>query len=393
MLRVIAAMLGLRRTRQLNTPKHGFNMIIWSRLPEGDGYGETAAFGVAVALALKGATGLAQKRVDGLQVARAVVQGAKEVFDEDIPMASAVTSALGRRRCAILMEHGADPNMQWIPLPKQCAVASFDTGANQPIDEELRLAAEVGAGMALANLNVQLKKEKKPAHGGWGQISPGDFEGGIRDFAPTKEVGADWLKRFRLTEPELAELVVPDRPYRERALAEHQVRETARVKRFVSQITEYSRTLREGFLVEAGRCLHSSHRSFKEKCNIAYEDGDSFIEALKEKGRSHGLFGARLTESGGTGVMAVLSHQSGLQNLRDLGTAYQKKHKKGGAVTSETGDGGVLTGWWEGVLEPAVVEEETVESAVDDDKAGKAAKDGKPAKDGKAKSAPTAKSK
>lgn len=360
MLRIVAAMLGLRRTRQLNTPKHGFQMIIWSRLPEGEGYGDKAAFATAVSLALKAGTGLAKKRVDGLQVAKAVVQGSREVLDENLPMSAAVTSALGRRGCALYMEHGVDPNMQWIPLPKQCAIAGFETGVGSPVPLEVRQAADVGASMGLAHLNAALKKDKKQTYGGWGQIAPGDFEGGLRDHVPTKETGADWLKRFRLADAETAETVDADHAYRERALSEHQVRETARVKRFVAQLSDYSRTMREGFLVEAGRCLLSSHRSFQEKCSINFEEADEFVELVKKEGRGQALFGARLSEGGGSGVVTVLAHQSGLQYLREYGRKYARRHKQGGHVVADSGDGGVLTGWWEGVLDSTDIELESV---------------------------------
>ena len=355
MMRVIASILGLRRTRQLNTPKHGFDMLIWSRLPETKGYGWEAAFGVATSLALKGATGLAKKRVDGVQVARAVVHGASEVLGEDIPMTDALTSTLGRRDCALFIEHGVDLKMQWVPIPQQCCLAAVDLGVKERVDEDIRNAATIGPPMAMAYLNQALRKEKKPEFGSWGQVPPTDFEGGMRDYVPASVSGSDWLKIFRRLKDtqELAKKVDSERSYRLRAAAEHQCRESSRARRFVSNLTEYGRTLREGFLVEAGRCINSSHRSLQEKCKIILPPVNEFLDLLRSAGRKEGMFGARLTEAGGSSVAAALIHSNSRQPIRDMVEDFCKQRKLRGNVITENEDGGGLLGWWEGVLEPS----------------------------------------
>ncbi len=361
MKRVVAAMLGLRRTRQLNTPKVGFDMVIWSRVPEGLGYGERAAFGVAVALAFKASTGLAKKRVDGVQVARAVVNGAKEVLDEDIPMSDALTSALGRRDCALTIEHGIDLDMQWIPVPPQCSFAAVDLGYEDGVGNEARDKVRTSTDMALAHLNTALRKEKQQVFGSWGQMLPTEFEDGLRNHVPASQNAGDWLKLFKRRKEyaELSQRVDPELSYRMRANSEHLVRESGRVRRLVSNINEYSRTLRETFLGEGGRCLHSSHRSLQEKCGISHAVSDQFVKAFQKGGRQEGLFGARLTLGGASSVLVALVHQSARQQLRDLVEDFTAGHKdcKNGQVIIGSQDGGVLRGWWEGVLEPVESEE------------------------------------
>jgi len=362
MKRVVAAMLGLRRTRQLNTPKTGFDMVIWSRVPEGLGFGERAAFGVAVALAFKASTGLAKKRVDGVQVARAVVQGAKEVLDEDIPMTDALTSALGRRDCALSVTHGIDMDMQWIPVPPQCSFAAVDLGYQDGVGTEAREKVRLTTDMSLAHLNSALRKEKQQLFGSWGQVLPTEFEEGLRNHVPASQNGADWLKLFKRRKEFAgpAEQVDPSMRYRMRANSEHLCRESGRVRRLVSNINEYSRTLRETFLGEGGRCLLSSHRSLQEKCGISHPVADEFMKQFQKGGRQEGLFGARLTLAGACNVLVALVHQSARQQLRDLVEDFTSAHKqcKKGQVIIGSQDGGVLRGWWEGVLEPAEQPEE-----------------------------------
>lgn len=352
MMEIIAAMLGLRRTRQLNTPKHGFTMVIWNRLPEEPGYGQAAAFGTAVALGFKASTGLAKKRIDGIQVARAVVLGAHEVLGQEIPFADALTSSLGRRNCAMHIEHGLDPTMQWIPLPSQCVLAAVDVAVSGNGGAADRRAAEVGAGMALTHLNAALKKEKKIPVPGWGKVNPAEFDESWRGLIPTEESGAEWLKHYKRGHEELAGGVEKERSYRLRALAEHQVHECERVRRFVSNLSEFSRSLREGFLSEAGRTLQRSTQSLQEKCALGFPELANFLAAVAVAGREEGLFGARPSECGRNGIVAVLLHQSARQPLRELAEQHRGPGKTTPGVITDTEDGGSLYGWWDGILEP-----------------------------------------
>ncbi|MDP6850173.1 MAG: hypothetical protein QGH51_04380 [Planctomycetota bacterium] len=367
MMRVLAVMLGLRRTRQLNTPKKGFDILIWSRVPEGIGYGERAAFGVSLALALKGSTGLSKKRVDGILVARAVAQGFAEVLDDPIPMTDVLTSSLGRVDCALQIEHGADPDMQWIPVPPQCSFAAVDLGFEETISPEVRQRHQTGAAMAMSHLNAEMQAQKSPEYGGWGQVAPPAFEGGLRGHVPASEKGESWLKKFRRKSDakELSTLVDPSFTYRLRANAEHECRESGRSRRLVANLNDFSRTMRETYLAEAGRCLGSSQRSFKEKCGLDLSPMSEFFKLFNESGRKGGMFGMRMTLAGGCSVFAALVHQSARQDLRLMVEEFTEKHPdcKDGTVIIGSDDGGVLRSWWEGVLEPAhAVDDETVGS-------------------------------
>lgn len=366
MMRVIAAMLGLRRTRQLNTPKHGCCIVIWSRMPNEPGFGQEAAFGTALSLALKAGTGLAKKRVDGVQVARAVIQGVREVLNEDIPLIDTLTSALGRKNCALYIEHGKDPSMQWIPLPNQCQLAAVHLGMEESTTEEHRNAIDVGAAMGLVHLNTELRKKKKDPIPSWGKVTPTEFEDDLRALVPIEQKGADFIKRFkRMKEYEdLFAQVEEERSYRLRALSDHQVRECARVRRMVSNFSEYGRTLREGFLVEAGRCLRSSHRSLQEKCNVSSEAADQYLAEVLAGGREEGMFGGRLSENGKSGVVATLINQNAALGIRELADKHRLKDSGTGRVLIDTEDGGVLTSWWEGVLNPPPEAEATEDGKV-----------------------------
>ena len=354
MMELMAWMIGLRRTHQLNTPKQGFDLVVWDHLPDSPGFGEDASFATAVSLALKASTGLDKKRVDGIRVARAVVHGANEILNWRLPFMEVLTCGVGQHGCLVSIEHGFDPIMQWVPLPEHVVLATVDAGVEYAVEPIERVQAAIGAAMALEHLNAGLRKAKVSQRGGWGQVSPAEFEGGLRDHVPAKETGADWLKKFKRTgDPKVVELVDPEAAYRLRALAEHHVRESGRARRFVQQLQDYARTKREDFLAEAGRALNSSHRSLREKCSIQSEAVDKLLAQVNKAGRKAGLFGGRMCEAGAGSAVVVLAHVSAMDRLRDIVKEHAARVGAGGSVLADIGQGGVLAGWWEGVLEAA----------------------------------------
>ena len=236
MMEMMAVMIGLRRTHQLNTPKQGFVLVIWDWMPDGAGYGVEAAVATATALAFKASTGLDKKRVDGIRIARALIYGYKETLHRSLSMTQVLTCAVAQRGCLLAIEHGLDPVMQWLPLPEHVVVASIDAGGG-PAAPDMARHATIGARMGLEHLNKALKKAKLPRRGGWGQVSSAEFEGGLRSHVPTKESGKDWLSKFKTPQDEeLLSLVPVDENFRERALSEHHVRESARARRLLQHL-------------------------------------------------------------------------------------------------------------------------------------------------------------
>jgi len=355
MMEMMAVMIGLRRTHQLNTPKQGFSLVVWSRMPSGGGFGGRIAFATSVALAFRASTGHKLKSVDGIRVARAVRYGYKFVLDKDISWTRALTSAISQAGCFLSIEHGLDPIMQWIPVPEHTLVAAVDTGEgiSQPGMAE---NSTVGAWMGLEHLNTALRNVDLAPRGGWGQVTPAEFEGGLRDHVPTREKGKDWLEKFSESAAGsyyegLVDAVDEGGNYRDRALSEHHVRESNRAKRFLTFLEDYGRTKKEEALVDAGRAMTSSHRSYMEKCGLKNEVIDDIRKAFSAAGRKSGLFGARLSGAGQSGMMITIGHSTAMPALKKIAEAHQEKHGQGGNIYHEIGQGGVLDGWWEGVLD------------------------------------------
>jgi len=369
MMEMMAVMIGLRRTHQLNTPKQGFSLVVWSRMPQGGGFGGRIAFATSVAIALRASTGQKLKSVDGIRVARAVRFGYKFVLNKDISWTRALTSAIAQAGCFLSIEHGLDPIMQWVPVPEHTLVAAVDTGAGicQPGMTE---NSTIGAWMGLEHLNEALRKVDLAPRGGWGQVTPAEFEGGLRNHVPTREKGKDWLAKYSESATDsyhegLVESIDENNNYRDRAISEHHVRESGRAKRFLDFLEDYGRTKKEEALVDAGRAITSSHRSYMEKCGLKNDVIDDMRKSFSAAGRKSGLFGVRLSGGGQSGMMVTIGHSTAMPALRKIADAHAAKHGGNGNIYHEIGQGGVLDGWWEGVLD---AQEEDLDAVGKEDK-------------------------
>ena len=59
----------------------------------------------------------------------------------------------------------------------------------------------------------------------------------------------------------------------------------------------------------------------------------------------------RLSGAGQSGMMVTIGHSTAMPALRKIADAHAAKHGGGGNIYHEVGQGGVLDGWWEGVLD------------------------------------------
>ena len=91
--------------------------------------------------------------------------------------------------------------------------------------------------------------------------------------------------------------------------------------------------------------------------NLRGTVGDHAATFAEKAGRKAGLFGSRLAEAGRGSAVVVLGHATAMPRLREIGAAHAEEYG-GGQVLTEASQGGVLDGWWEGVLDAKDKEED-----------------------------------
>ncbi len=226
-------------------PAVGGRVVVRSDLPVGGGLSSSAAFSVALALAL-GATG------DPLTLAR-LCQRAERAVGVPVGLMDPLVVMAARSRRALLVDFDTLRTEQ-VPVPEGAVVTVVDSGTARRLDATAyatrRAECEAAAGFVGRPL---------------GRASPADAE--------------------RVADPLL------------RRRARHVTTETARVRAF-------ARALERVDLVEAGRLMTESHRSLADDFEVSTAALDELVERLCS---TPGVYGARLTGAGFGGCVVALS--------------------------------------------------------------------------------------
>ena len=224
-------------------PPVGIEAEVTSTVPVGGGLSSSAAFAVALALALCDAGGL---ELEPVEVARACQEA--ELLATGVPcgIMDQLSSLCGRRDAALLIDCRS-LEVEPVPLPRELALVVADSGVQRALAEtgyaERRAACEAAA----ARLGL-------PA---------------LRDATPEQ---------------------VADDPR-----ARHVVSETGRV-------LDFAEALRRGEVDPLGRLLLESHASLRDDFEVSTPELDALVDAFV----AAGALGARLTGAGFGGSVIAL---------------------------------------------------------------------------------------
>lgn len=141
---------------------------------------------------------------------------------------------------------------------------------------------------------------------------------------PVKMKGADFVARYPQPVDALTR-VEPQVSYRIRSRTEHHVHEGARTRKFAEQLAAAGRDRR--VLHEIGDAMYNSHWGYGQRCGLGSVQTDFLYRRLREKGRTTGIYGARISGQGSGGVVVVLMDDSAaasaaVQEVRD---EYERK--------------------------------------------------------------------
>jgi L-arabinokinase len=82
----------------------------------------------------------------------------------------------------------------------------------------------------------------------------------------------------------------------------------------------------ELILQRAGRLLLASHHSYRLRLELSCREADWLVDRLMESGPDRGIYGARITSTGGGGTVAALLNRSSASTdaLLEVMNAYNQ---------------------------------------------------------------------
>jgi galactokinase len=252
----------------------GVDALASTTIPLGSGLSSSAAFELAVGLALVA-------HANGEVTTRELAHAAQEAENGFIGLRSGImdqlASALGVRDHALLIDCRTE-EVTPVPLPPDVAVVVADSG----VKHELASSA----------YNDRRAESERAA----------------------QRLGAPTLRDVSIAAFASRSHLLPE-PLRRRA--RHVVGENARVLATVV-------SLREGNVVEAGHLMNASHESLRDDYEVSAPELDLLVDVARSV---EGVYGARMTGGGFGGSIVVLARRNAVPALtRSLETAFAERY-------------------------------------------------------------------
>lgn len=335
----------------------GLNVALLSTVPRGAGVSSSAAVEVAIMLNFADHFGLrapfARKQIaDGLLLAGLCQQAEHRVVGAPRGIKDQVTCCLGEDAALLRMvcqPHELKPALR---LPPGVRVLGIDSNVkHSPSGGEYghtRCAAFMGHKIIMGimrDMGTAAGRELvgDPMRGFLANLDPNDYKNIFRPRLPDTIAGLEFLERHGPTS-DTATTVNPSVEYAIRHATDHHVLEARRVERFaqfIEQAAAAPSPMRHGSALDrAGHLMYASHQSYAMDAMLGARECDLLVSLVRQRERA-GLYGARITGSGGGGTVAVLADEGGPADaaLAEIAAEYEKQTGRRGDILSGSSPG------------------------------------------------------
>jgi L-arabinokinase len=313
-----------RRILNLAEPAaRGVNLAVYSTVPRGAGLGSSAAIGLAAMMNFADHFGVRGQRLGGAAELAALCRDVEQRIagGDGAPcdVTGALTSSLGESGKLVRVQCQPHELLEPVILPKGIRIIGIDSATRRADGNaqyaRVRCAAFMGHKIILEKMRdfgraAGRALERDPLSGYLANLDPEDYKKYFRPYLPESLKGGEFLLRFGRT-IDTATTVHPDERYPVRNAVDHHVLEAMRVKHFVELIEEAATLTpadprRRGVLDKAGHLMYASHFAYGHDAHLSAPDCDVLVELVREH-EAMGLYGARLTDRGEGGTVAVLA--------------------------------------------------------------------------------------
>jgi galactokinase len=340
---VAAVCLALLDSGDLPHFAGGFNLLIHSDIPSGAGLASSAALQIASATAL---AGLFDAKLDALQIARACRTADAEILGAQRGLIDHLPCLVGEKDALLQIRSQPAEILGPVALPAGVMFAAVNSGIRLPICRDRYADNRVSALIGHYLIERMLSGVSGDPNSGYlANVSPGEYVERFRNELPVKVRGKEFLQRYGQPE-QLDAQIDPDQIYKVRSRTEHHIYENERAHRYIERLVRARRSGERDALVEAGELMYASHWSYSQRCGMGSIETDVLVTAIRESGPARGLYGARVTDMGCGGTVAVLmaSAPGARAALEDACKAYTAKSGHAATVIYGSSAGAVALG-------------------------------------------------
>jgi len=326
----VILVLATDRLLRLN---HGWNILIYSEVPEGKGVSSSAALEVAL---LNAIADRCVSRPDGPQSARICQKAENLVVGAPCGIMDQMTSAVGRSRELLSLLCQPADIRGYVAIPDDLCFWGIDSGIRHAVSGSDYTAVRTGAFMGYriiadsVGLEVDRAEDQEIMsvsdslwNGYLANIGVEQWEEELRHRVPLTMDGAEFLDRFGGTTDHVTR-VERSRSYAVRQPTAHPIREHCRVKRFARLMTLPAT---EDSRMELGELMRESHAGYSA-CGLGSDGTDQLCRLVDKMGTRHGLYGARITGGGSGGTVAILGRQGSEDVIRSIADQYHQASGK-----------------------------------------------------------------
>lgn len=316
----------------------GFDLAILSNIPPGAGLCESSAEIIATMILLRDHFEIAAQ-LDPPRFIDLAQRAQKRMTGEEVSKASlfAIASGTAGRLLKVLSQSHEPPG--FLQIPQGIRIVGIDTGVRPNAGDDqfmrTRVAAFMGQKMILAKMEEMglaagMRLVGDPMRGYLANLALDDYKKYFRSALPESLKGSDFLASFG-TSIDASIQIDASVQYAVQSATDHQVHEPSRVKNFI-RFMEQAAALpaqspqRSAVIDKAGHLMYASHISCSRDAQLGAPEADLLVDSVRKNERA-GLYGAKITDRGQGGSVAVLMNDSekAIEAINTIVSDYQRQ--------------------------------------------------------------------
>jgi L-arabinokinase len=315
---VLGVFFALLKEKVVNQLPHGAAIVIKSNIPIGAGVGASVAIQTAT---LTAANYLYRLNLTAPEVASIARIVAEKIIRTPQCSVNAFAAAMGRRDEALLVVSQPERKFEAIGLPPHTKIIGIYSKVKLEALNSAYGDARTTALMGLAILRKELELAESVD---LRRLSLEDFRRRCRPVLPVRMRGEQFLDLYGDAADTVAQ-VEPKKVYHIRSRVEHVVHEQARVQRFIECLKNASADVENcrEHLTNAGKLMYASNWSYRFRAGLGAPEIDQLVRSMRKIGRRGGFYGAKITDGGRGGTIAVLCHGEVSNSLVQIFAAYK----------------------------------------------------------------------